>query len=296
MANDWIDPDLPGVSHVKSSRRVKLTGSGERIATAHSFESKGYNLTAEAGARYLISQASEAHFVANLYRGELVQLLPASTGARTLRAGQCVTNAFGSRHIQVEFIGDAARPFTGDISPAGRRVLGYLLDFTKSHGIPEQWAGKVRPPKYPGPGVKRFMPKKGVNGWTHHAAWKCNDHGDPGAIADLWKLDDGGSNPPTPPPSGVDALGRYTVREGDRLGAIAARFRTSIGALVLLNGIANPNRIDVGDRLFTRWVVGRGDTLGAISKATGASVSQLVRLNNLSDPDYLAIGQLIRLP
>lgn len=295
MAENWIDPDLPGVSHYPSKRRIKLTGSGERIATAHSFESKGYNLTALAGAKYLIGQASEAHFVANLYRGELVQLLPANTGARTLRAGQCVTNAFGSRHIQVEFIGDAARPFTRDISPAGRRVLGYLLDFTRSHGIPEQWAGGVRPPAYPGKGVTRFMPKKGVDGWTHHAAWKCNDHGDPGAIADLWKLDadDGGS---TAPPAGVDQLGIYTIRKGDTLGALAQRFRTSVGALRLLNGITNPNRIKAGQKIYTRWVVGRGDTLSEIAAATGSTVAQLVRLNNISDPDYLSLGQLLRLP
>lgn len=291
----WIDKNLPGVSHMPSSRRVALRKTGEKICTAHSFESKGYKLTAEAGARYLISQASEAHLVVNLVHGTICQLLPANVGARTLRAPSGLhTNAHGSRHIQIEFIGDAARPFTGDLTAAGRRALGYVLDFTRANGVPDRWVGGVRPPKYPGPGVTRFMPKSGESGWTHHAAWRGNDHGDPGAILDPWALVD-----PTPAPRPaptLDAYGRYRVRSGDTLGAIASRYRTSVDALVLLNGISNPDRIDVGDMLYTRWVVGRGDTLGEIADAVGTSVDRLVVLNGIRNPDAINVGQLLRLP
>jgi LysM repeat protein len=45
------------------------------------------------------------------------------------------------------------------------------------------------------------------------------------------------------------ATGVYVVRRGDTLGAIAARYGTSISRLVALNGLANPNHIYVGQRL-----------------------------------------------
>jgi LysM repeat protein len=51
---------------------------------------------------------------------------------------------------------------------------------------------------------------------------------------------------PAPPPV---ALRRYTVQRGDTLFAIARRFGTSVGALVWLNRIADPNRIAVGQVL-----------------------------------------------
>jgi LysM repeat protein len=57
---------------------------------------------------------------------------------------------------------------------------------------------------------------------------------------------------PTPRPSASPAPvgGRsYTVRSGDTLGAIAARFGTTTRALVQLNGIANPSLIRVGQVL-----------------------------------------------
>lgn len=293
MTGQWLDTDLPGVSHIPSSRRIRMRGTGERIHTWHTFETKGYSSwSAARGARYLIQQASEAHFVLHPKSGELVQLLPVSSGARTLKAGSVHTNAHGTIHVQTEVIGDAHRPFTGDLTPAGRRALGYLLDFLREHGIPDRWTGGIRPPKYPGPGVRRFMPQGGQSGHTHHAAWRGNDHGDPGAIADPWSLVPG----PSPVTPGLDRLGRYTVRPGDTLGEIARTYRTSVGALVLLNGISNPNRIDVGQRIYTRWVVSSGQTLSEIASRASTSVSRLAQLNGLSNPNRITVGQLIRLP
>lgn len=52
-----------------------------------------------------------------------------------------------------------------------------------------------------------------------------------------------GSIPPPPSPA------HYTVRPGDTLGAIAARFHTSVQALAQQNHIANPNVIRVGQVL-----------------------------------------------
>jgi LysM repeat protein len=53
-----------------------------------------------------------------------------------------------------------------------------------------------------------------------------------------------GSTPSTPPSSGY-----YVVRPGDSLSSIAARYGTSVGALMRLNGLRSPNLIYVGQRL-----------------------------------------------
>jgi LysM repeat protein len=52
--------------------------------------------------------------------------------------------------------------------------------------------------------------------------------------------------PDTEPPSSVDT---YTVRRGDTLTQIAARFGTSVASISALNGIANPSSIYVGQTL-----------------------------------------------
>jgi LysM repeat protein len=53
--------------------------------------------------------------------------------------------------------------------------------------------------------------------------------------------------PPSPPPPTGDCT--YTVRAGDTLSAIAVRYGTTVGVLVQLNNIANPNLIYVGQVL-----------------------------------------------
>ena len=49
----------------------------------------------------------------------------------------------------------------------------------------------------------------------------------------------------TPPPGGF-----YVVRPGDTLSAIAVRFHTTVRELAQVNGIADPNRLRVGQRLL----------------------------------------------
>lgn len=48
---------------------------------------------------------------------------------------------------------------------------------------------------------------------------------------------------------GATTAGVYTVRAGDTLGSIAARYGVSTAALAAANGIANPNRIYIGMKL-----------------------------------------------
>lgn len=90
--------------------------------------------------------------------------------------------------------------------------------------------------------------------------------------------------------------GIHTVKRGDTLGVIARNAGTSVAALVLLNGISNPDRIEVGQRIYTRWVVGRGQTLSGIAERVGTTVAALVKRNNIDNPNRIEVGQLLRLP
>lgn len=198
MTDQW----MPGVTRREGSRRGEMLGTGEKLVTWHTIES-GYGQPATFWAEYLNKQASETHFVFHPLTGEIVQSLPASSSARTLRGGAGYqTNRHGSVHFQVEVVGRAAQPWTDDLTPAGKAGLKRLMDYFRSHGVPDQWVGGQRPPRFPGPGITRFMPSSDASGHTFHAAWRNNDHGDPGAIADPWAVVGGGSTPapsnPTP--------------------------------------------------------------------------------------------------
>lgn len=98
----------------------------------------------------------------------------------------------------------------------------------------------------------------------------------------------------------------YTVRYGDTLSGIAAKYHTNYQTLARLNGI-NPNRIYVGQRIkianapkqgaqtsTERYrIVQNGDSLSRISYLTGYSISYLQTKNHLSNPNFLRIGQRI---
>ncbi len=73
---------------------------------------------------------------------------------------------------------------------------------------------------------------------------------------------------PTPYPTEI--VERYTVRNGDTLGAIAARYDVSIEDLMKLNGMSNPNALQIGQSLKVTISVpriGPGDWLLPDSEA-----------------------------
>jgi len=96
----------------------------------------------------------------------------------------------------------------------------------------------------------------------------------------------------------------YTVARGDRLFRIALRFGTTVPALTALNGLADPNRIWVGQTLCLRagtpasqtYVVKRGDTLSAIGRHFGWSVSFLASVNHLANLNRIYVGQKLLVP
>ncbi len=106
--------------------------------------------------------------------------------------------------------------------------------------------------------------------------------------------------------------GVHIVQPGQTLSSIAARYGTSVSALMRANGLSNPNFIWVGQRLVVPsagggnpsggsssgggvHVVRRGETLSSIAARYGTSVSALMRANGLSNPNWIYVGQRLRI-
>ncbi len=102
----------------------------------------------------------------------------------------------------------------------------------------------------------------------------------------------------------------YTVRPGDTLTRIAARFNTTVDELVRVNNLSNPNALQVGQVLTipdgtaapapaptgaTTYVVRPGDSLARIAARHGTSVEALIALNGLATTT-LQPGQVLLIP
>lgn len=111
------------------------------------------------------------------------------------------------------------------------------------------------------------------------------------------------------------SAGSHTVRVGDTLASIAARYGTTVSALADANGISNPNLIVVGRSLQVqgsarpstvtpspsggrqlagqRHTVQRGDTIGGIAARYGIRTADLVAWNGLVDGKLYATTRLV---
>lgn len=114
-----------------------------------------------------------------------------------------------------------------------------------------------------------------------------------------------------PQRSNTSAAGSYTVQSGDTLSGIASRLGVSYEQLAQSNGIANPNRIYVGQVLLVNgqatsyqapaaashgaYTVQSGDSLSAIAAQHGLDWRALAQRNNLQAPYTIYVGQQLSL-
>jgi LysM repeat protein len=104
--------------------------------------------------------------------------------------------------------------------------------------------------------------------------------------------------PVTPPPASGQI---YYVQKGDTLKKIAAKFNTTVDAILQLNYIANPNVIYVGQAItlpayISTYIVQKGDTLKIIANKYGTTVEKLLGLNpKITNPNLIYVGQVITL-
>ena len=111
-----------------------------------------------------------------------------------------------------------------------------------------------------------------------------------------------GRGVPPPPSNPPPANGQiYYAQSGDTLRKIAARFNTSVDAILKVNPqITNPNLIFVGQGItipagVSTYAVQRGDTLRIIANRFGTTVDNLLVLNpNIKNPNLIYVGQVIR--
>lgn len=92
----------------------------------------------------------------------------------------------------------------------------------------------------------------------------------------------------------------YYAQAGDTLSGIAAKFGTTVSALVQANGISNPNVIYVGQKIIlggssSVYTVKSGDTLSGIASAHGTTWQALAQKNGISNPNVIYVGQTIQL-
>lgn len=130
---------------------------------------------------------------------------------------------------------------------------------------------------------------------------------------------------PADPPAGEPVI--YVVKPGDYLARIAARFGTTVQAIVQANGLSNPNLIYVGQQLIipatvpvpppshavapppvatspptdeagegTVYVVRPGDTLYAIAVRYGVTPYAIAQANGLQNLHWIYPGQQLVIP
>jgi LysM repeat protein len=98
----------------------------------------------------------------------------------------------------------------------------------------------------------------------------------------------------------------HVVAGGETLAQIAARYHTTVSALVATNHLASANLIRTGQVLLipgtstpagpVRHTVVEGETLAGIASQFHTSVMALVAANGITNPNVIAIGRVLVIP
>ncbi len=97
----------------------------------------------------------------------------------------------------------------------------------------------------------------------------------------------------------------HEVRAGDTLSAIALRYGVRASEIAAANGLADPNRLYVGQKLVIPredatgqqvHTVQAGESLSVIARRYGLSIDQIAGANGLADPNRISVGQRLVIP
>lgn len=143
--------------------------------------------------------------------------------------------------------------------------------------------------------------------------WQYSNHGKVSGISGDVDMDEllGNASSVNKPTNNTNKV-TYTVKSGDTLSGIAAKYGTTYQKIAADNGIKNPNLIYPGQVLTinkgsgsgsgsnssnssnTYYTVKSGDTLSEIAEKYNTSVRKLVELNNIKNADLIYPGQKLR--
>lgn len=109
-------------------------------------------------------------------------------------------------------------------------------------------------------------------------------------------------------PALADYVELYTVQRGDSLKKIAQELHMDVNELIELNGLANPDLLQIGQNLVVQpgrgyisgdgliggtYTVKKGDTLSRIARRYGTTVNTLAERNGLDNVNQIHEGQLL---
>ena len=113
---------------------------------------------------------------------------------------------------------------------------------------------------------------------------------------------------PTPIPTEPPVTTAHVVQGGETLHTIALRYGVTMADIMAANGITNPDRIYIGQRLTIPGgatppapvprvhVVQAGERLLDIALRYGVGLRALQTANGISDPDHIYVGQRLVIP
>ena len=111
--------------------------------------------------------------------------------------------------------------------------------------------------------------------------------------------------------AGPPAPAAYAIEAGDNLTLLAERWGVSVEAIMAANGIADPDRIHVGQEIAVpgrgaappppapapaSYAIEAGDNLTLLAERWGVSVEAIMAANGIADPDRIHVGQEIAVP
>ena len=105
----------------------------------------------------------------------------------------------------------------------------------------------------------------------------------------------------------VQNFTNYTIKSGDTLSGIAAKYNTTYQYLAQINNIADPNKINAGAVIkvpgattvkeeYISYTIKSGDTLSGIAAKYNTTYQYLAKINNIANPNKINAGAVIKVP